>query len=197
MSRLLSIAGLACLIATGVWADQETARPPKENAARRPRAAARAAANPNRYRRAAPGRRLANPLNPAQRFLQMTPEERERLMERANPQQRARMRAALARYNSLSPFARERLFRQYQVLKGLPLEQQALISRQFRAFNQLPPERRWPVGQELLRLHRMPPDKRAARLESAGFAARYSPAERQILTDLSLNLPPEYPLGGK
>ena len=118
-------------------------------------------------------------------------------MERANPQQQERMRAAIERYNNLPPAARERLFRQYQVLKGLPVEQQALISRQFQAFNQLPEDRRWPVGQELIRLHRMPPEERAARLESEDFATRCSPAERQILSDLALNLPPEYPLAGK
>ncbi|MFZ0936897.1 MAG: DUF3106 domain-containing protein, partial [Bryobacteraceae bacterium] len=148
-------------------------------------------------RGAAPGHRLNNPLNPGQRFLQMTPEEQERVMERASPQQQARMRAALERYNNLPPAARERLFRQYQVLKGLPVEQQALISRQFRAFNQLPADRRWPVGQELLRLHRMTPDERLSRLDSERFIERYSPAEQRILRDLSMNLPPEYPLGGK
>jgi hypothetical protein len=83
------------------------------------------------------------------------------------------------------------------VLKGLPVEQQALISRQFQGFNQLPVDRRWPVGQELVRLHRMPQEERAARLESEDFAARYSPAEQQILKDLALNLPPEYPLAGR
>ncbi len=118
-------------------------------------------------------------------------------MERANPKQQQRMREALERYNSLPPAARERLFRQYQVLQGLPLNQQALISRQFRAFNQLPEGRRWPVGRELIRLHRMQPEQRAAWLESEEFTTRYSPAERQILRDLSLNLPPEYPLAGK
>ena len=118
-------------------------------------------------------------------------------MERANPQQQERMREALERYNSLPPAARERLFRQYQVLKGLPVEQQALVSRAFQGFNQLPEDRRWPVGQELIRLHRMPPEERATRLQSEEFAARYSPAEQHILKDLSLKLPPEYPLPGK
>ncbi|MGO9010685.1 MAG: DUF3106 domain-containing protein [Bryobacteraceae bacterium] len=197
MPRLLSIAGLACLVATAVWADQKAAKPPKVAAPPGPRPAARAAARPNGGRGAAPGHRLNNPLNPGQRFLQMTPEEQERVMERASPQQQARMRAALERYNNLPPAARERLFRQYQVLKGLLVEQQALISRQFRAFNQLPADRRWPVGQELLRLHRMTPDERLSRLDSERFIERYSPAEQRILRDLSMNLPAEYPLGGK
>jgi len=196
MPKLCSIAGLACLIAVSGWADEQTAKPPKPVPAQRPHAAP-AAAHPNGAAGAAPGHRLNNPLNPGQRFLQMTPEEQERLMERANPQQQERMRAALERYNRLPPAARERLFRQYQLLKDLPVRQQALISRQFQALNQLPEDRRWPVGQELIRLHRMPPEERAARLESEDFATRCSPAERQILSDLALNLPPEYPLAGK
>ena len=117
-------------------------------------------------------------------------------MERANPQQQERMRAALERYNRLPPAARERLFRQYQVLKGLPVEQQAVISRHFRRSTSC---RRTAAGRSArscVRLHRMPQEERATRLESEDFAARYSPAEQQILKDLSLNLPPEYPLAG-
>ncbi|MGO9228495.1 MAG: DUF3106 domain-containing protein [Bryobacteraceae bacterium] len=196
MPRLCSIACLACLLAAGGWAGENAPKPPEAAPAPRPHAAA-PGGRPNLARGAAAGHKLNNPLNPGQRFLQMTPEEQERLMERANPQQQERMRAALERYRNLPPAARERLFQQYQLLKALPLRQQALISHQFQAFNQLPDERRVPVGQELLRLHRMPPEERSARLDSDEFAARYSPTERQILSGLSLNLPPEYPLGGK
>ena len=195
MPRLCSIAGLACLMAAGAWADENAAKPPKPVPAPRPHAAAPAGAHPNGGPGA--GHRLNNPLNAGQRFLQMTPEEQERVMERANPQQQERMRAALERYNNLPPAARERLFRQYQLLKDLPVEQQALINRQFQAFNQLPDDRRWPAGQELIRLHRMPPEERATRLQSEDFTARYSPAEQHILRDLALNLPSEYPLPGK
>jgi len=188
MARLWCNSVLALLMASGAWADSNSAKPATTPPAARPGA------------RPAPpggGHRLNNPLNPAQRFLQMTPEEQERLMERANPQQQERMRAALERYNSLPPAARERLFRQYEVLKELPVSQQALISRQFQAFNQLPDDRRWMVGQELIRLHRMPPEERDARIAGEEFAARYSPAEQQILRDLGQNLPPDYPLAGR
>jgi len=198
MLRLYSIAGVACLMAAGGWAGQSDAKPPKAAPAQRPHAAAPAAPRPNGGGGApAAGHRLNNPLNAGQRFLQMTPEEQERVMERANPQQQERMRAALERYNRLPPAARERLLRQYQVLKGLPVEQQALISHRFQEFNQLPEDRLWPVGQELIRLHRMPAEERSERLESQDFGGRYSPSERQILKDLALNLPPEYPLAGR
>jgi hypothetical protein len=189
MPRLFYLACVGCLLAVGGWASDETSKPPREGGG--------AAARPNRPPGAAAGHKLNNPLNPGQQFLQMTPEEQERVMERANPQQQERMRAALEHYRSLPPAARDRLFRQYQLLKGLPVQQQAMISRQFQAFNQLPEERRWVVGQELLRLHRMPAEERAARLASEPFAARYVSGERQILSDLSLNLPAGYPLGGK
>jgi len=196
MSRLCFIAGLAWLAVAGGWAGDDTAKPPKVPPAERPRAMA-PAGRANGIPGAAPGHRLNNPLSPAQQFLQMTPEEQERLMERANPQQQERMRRAVERYNSLPPAARRRLLRQFQLLRSLPIPQQAQISRQFQAFNQLPYERRWPVGQELIRLHRMPPEERDARLESEDFKARYSPGEQQILGGLSRNLPPEYPLAGR
>jgi len=192
MTRLLPIAALACLTAAGVLAEEHDATEAKAPA---PHAAG--AVRPKGAPGAGPGHRLNNPLNPGQRFLQMTPEEQERLMELANPRQQERMREALERYNSLPPQARARLFRQYQLLKNLPPGQQALISRQFQAFNQLPEGRRFPVGQELIRLHRMPAEQRNLRLASEEFIARYSPGEQEILRDLSLNLPPEYPLAGR
>jgi hypothetical protein len=191
MPRIRFIAGLACLFAAAGWAGEDATKPPKAAPpATRPPAGARPSGAPG-----AAGHRLNNPLNPAQQFLQMTPEEQERLMERANPQQQERMREAIDRYNRLPPAARQRLLRQYQMLKGLPVPQQVQISHQFQAFNQLPEDRRWAVGQELIRLHRMPPEERDARLEGEDFKARYSPGEQQILRGLSVNLPPDYPLG--
>ena len=196
MLRTCFIAGLAWLTAAGGWAGEDSTKPPKAPPAERPRAAA-PGARANGAAGGAAGHRLNNPLNPAQQFLQMTPEEQDLLMERANPQQQERMRQARERYNNLPPAARRRLLRQYQLLKGLPVSQQVQISRQFQAFNQLPEDRRWPVGQELIRLHRLPPDERDARLESDDFKTRYSPGEQQILRGLSENLPPEYPLAGR
>jgi len=140
---------------------------------------------------------INNPLNPASRFLNMTPEEQERVMEKATPQQRERLMQARARWQSMPPAQREFVYRQYLSLSKLPPAEQALVTRQMNAFNKLPDERRKPVRGELIRLLRMPPDQRPTRLSSEEFTSKYSPGEQQILRDLSTTLPEDYPLAGK
>ena len=141
--------------------------------------------------------RLNNPVGPVQRFLSMTPEEQQRVMEKATPQVQRQLQQALDRFNSRPPAQRARLLQQYQALATLSPQQQVLVGRQIAAFNHLPEDRIKPVRQELLRLLRMPPDERSTRFVSEDFSSRYSPAEQQILKDLSGNLPFGYPLAGR
>jgi len=180
MTRVLAVLGLLAVVACA--AEQNKSKAAKTESAA-----------PNLARSgAAP--RINNPLNPVQRFLQMTPEEQERFIEKANPQQQERLRQARDRYNGFSLAQKERLFRQYQLLTALPPAQQALISREIAFFNnRLPEDRRRPVGEELVRLHGMSESDRAARLASDDFRAKFSPEEQRLLGNLSQNLPAEYP----
>jgi len=208
MKRALTISTLLAVTALAALAEQKGAKASKvlpaapREAVPPPRAAVQAAAEdtrksalPGAPRPGVGGARLNNPLNPFQRFLQMTPEEQERLMEKANPQQQERLRQAIERYNGLRPAQREFLFRQYQILNALPPAKQVLISRQIAYFNnKLPDDRRRLVGEELIRLHRMSPADRAARMAGDDFKSTFSAEEQQVLKDLSENLPAEYPL---
>jgi hypothetical protein len=181
MKRALLISGVLLAAPFGSLAAQGSAQPAYEGAPSIP------------HPKAAP--RINNPLNPVQRFLQMTPEEQERFMEKANPQQQERLREAIERYKALSPAQRDWLFRQYQILNSLPPAKQALISREIAYFNnKLPDERRGTVGEELVKLHRMTEGDRAARLASEDFKTKYSPEEQELLSNLAENLPAEYPL---
>jgi hypothetical protein len=196
MKSALPVAGLLILAASISLYAQKNAKPPRNPP---PRAAVPAAKVPGgggaRGGAAAP--HISVPLNPASRFLNMTPEEQERVIEKATPQQRERMLQARARWQSMPPAQREFVSRQYQSLSQLPPREQALVTRQMNAFNRLPDDRRKPVRAELIRLLRMPPDSRPARLSSEEFSRKYSPEERQILADLSTTLPEDYPLAGK
>jgi hypothetical protein len=197
MKSAPQVAGLLVLAASIGLCDQKNAKPPKNP----PRAAAGPAAkNPGRAgeaKAAAAAPHINNPLNPASRFLNMTPEEQERVIEKATPEQRERLLQARARWQSMAPAQREFVYRQYQSLSKLPPGEQALVTRQMNAFNKLPDERRKPVRAELIRLLRMPPEQRPARLANEEFAHKYSPEERQILKDLSTTLPEDYPLAGR
>lgn len=194
----LTLGGLALLCAAAGWCDQkeEKPAPPPKAAparpapARPPEGAPRGpqASNP----KAAP--RIYVPLNPLQRFLMMTPEEQERVLEKAPPAEQARMRQAIDRFNHLPPAQRQRLFQLFQAMSALPPAQQALVTHQMNAFNKLPEERIEPMRDELRTLLRMSPAAREDRFASEDFKGKYSPEEQQILRDLAWSLPPDYPL---
>jgi Protein of unknown function (DUF3106)/NifQ len=142
--------------------------------------------------------RMANPgNNPALRFLRMTPEQQQRLLERATPQQQEQLRRSLENFQRLPPAERNRVLQMYQSFSSLPPETQRLVTRQIAAFNHLPEDRILPVRRELIRLLRMSPTERLARINSDDFKSKYSPQEQQIVSDLSQNLPPDYPLAGR
>lgn len=200
MKRVPPLAGLLILAVSLGLSAQKNPKPPKNPPP--PAAGSGGAKNPaqpgeGRGARGANAPRINTPLNPVQRFLNMTPEEQQRVLEKAPPQQRVRLQEALDRWNARPEAQKQFAYRQYQSLAKLPAQQQAVVQRQMQAFNKLPDERIKPVRQELIHLLRMPPDQRQTRFNSPEFSQRYSPDEQQILKDLSTNLPEDYPLAGK
>jgi len=141
-----------------------------------------------------PAPRLLNPGNVLERLLRMTPEQRERMIERLPPARQAivrqRLQQFLQRFDSLPKAEQERRLRLGDIFASLPPERQNLVRRQIRAFNQLPDDRRRLVGAAFQRLRRLTEEERQAVLDSPAFRRRYSPAEQQIIADLSENLPP-------
>jgi len=125
----------------------------------------------------------------AQRLMQMTPEQRERALEKLPPAQQAQIRQRLERMDSLPEQQRARMVQQYQQFTNLPPEKQRLVTRQIQAINNLPEDRGPAVRAELLRLRRMPENERQARFASEDFKSKFSPSEQQILSDISDNLP--------
>jgi len=196
MSLRLHVCGLLLLAAPAGFCQAKPPKaPPAARSAARPGGAARPQPGNGNPKAQAP--RMNNPVGPVQRFLSMTPEEQQRVMEKASPQVQRHLQQALDRFNSRPPAQRARLLQQYQALATLSPQQQALVGRQIAAFNHLPEDRIKPVRQELLRLLRMSPDERSTRVVSEDFSSRYSPGEQQILKDLSGNLPFNYPLAGR
>jgi Protein of unknown function (DUF3106) len=202
MRRILQVAGLIALVVSIGLANQKNSKPPKNPAPpNRPNAAANhpAAATEGRggAKAGANPPRMYTPLNPVQRFLNMTPDEQQRVLEKAPPAQRARLQDALEKWNAKPEAQKQTAYRMYQSLSKLPPDQQALVQRQMNAFNQLPPERIKPVRQELIRLLRTPAEERPSRFQNPEFSQKFSPQEQQILKDLSTTLPDDYPLAGR
>jgi len=133
--------------------------------------------------------RFANPGNVVQQLIQMTPEERERALEKLPPQRQAQIRQRLQQFDSLPKQQQERRLAQLRQLASLSPETQALVRRQMQAFNQLPDDRKQVVGPEMQRLRRMSESERQARIASERFQNRFSPAEQQMMSDISGNMP--------
>jgi hypothetical protein len=201
MRLALQLAGAVLLAAaSGVSADQKAAPAPP------PKAAAKVPAAPKNQPKnmpkngAAPkagGAVLNNPLNPVERLRQLTPAQRERVLEQLPPEKQAQLRKGLAKFDNLPPAAKERIARQSQSLNALPVAKQRIINQGFIGINHLPEDRKKPVARELRLLLDMSAEDRAARLASDNFKKNYSPQEQKILSDLATNLPPDYPLAGR
>ncbi len=143
---------------------------------------------------AGPGARrpaAARPMPPAfERLSKMSPEQRQRVLEKLPPERKKQVEQRLEQYNKLSPEERERLREQYDVFRSLPPERQDAARRAFHRFNNLPDDRRPVVRQEFQKLRALPDDERRARMNSDEFRNKYSRNEQQLLADMTELLPP-------
>lgn len=178
MSRIFKLAGVALLVGSAALLAQKRDAPPRAPQGAGPRSGR------------AP--KLGNPANVVRRLMQMTPEERERFLERLPPERQAEIRQRLQQFQSLPPEEQERRLQLSQMFESLPPATRQLVRRQIQAFNQLPPERRRMVGAAFQRLRRLPPEERQARMESPQFRNRFTLEEQQMLADLSAHLPPAH-----
>jgi hypothetical protein len=141
------------------------------------------------------GAKINNPgASMVQRLMQMTPEQRERALEKLPPAQQAQIRQRLERFDSLPQQQRQRMIEQYRQFSSLPPDTQRLVTSEIQAVNHLPEDRGPIVRAELQRLRRMPDNQRQARLASDDFKNKFTPAEQKMLEDISENLPLPPPL---
>jgi hypothetical protein len=134
--------------------------------------------------------RMLNPGNgPVERLLAMSPEQRERVLEKLPPSKQTELRKRFEQFDKRPPEERERLLRQWKYLESLSPEKRDLLGRQMQAFNALPDERRVVLRRALNQLSRLTPEEREARLASEPFKSRFSTTELQMLSDLSDNFP--------
>jgi hypothetical protein len=179
MMRGFFIAGWVFLAVTPVM-QAEPKVPPKARAAPPPRPKA-----PPKG-----GGKINNPgASVAQRLMQMTPEQRERALEKFPPEQQARIRQQLEHFDTRPEQQRQRVIQEYKQYSNLPPESQRLVTRQIQFLNHLPDDRGPVVRAELGRLRRMSDAERQARLNSEDFKNKFTPDEQKALADISENIP--------
>jgi hypothetical protein len=125
-----------------------------------------------------------------ERLNRMTPEQRERALNRLPADRRAKVKERLERLNAMPPKARERLREQYEEFQKLSPEKQDAFRRAFRGLNQLPADRKLMIRREVMRVRNMTPEDRNSHLGSENFHALYDDVERQLIRDLADPIPP-------
>jgi hypothetical protein len=114
----------------------------------------------------------------------MSPDERQRLLEKLPPERRQRIEERLRKYESLTPEQRQRLREQFERFQQLPPERQQAVRQLFQRFSQLPEDRRRAVRRGVWELQMLDPARRQIRMDRPGFQSRYSPEERQMIREL-------------
>jgi Protein of unknown function (DUF3106) len=115
----------------------------------------------------------------------MSPEERQKALEKLPPERRQKIEQALNEYRSLTPEQRRQLRSRLETFNQLPPEKQNQARRLFRQFSELPPDRRPQLRSEFESLRAMPEADRRARLNSDEFRSKYNEHEQKFLRDLS------------
>jgi len=192
MKRALQIGGL-WLLAIGVALGRGPQPAPKNKPA--PPPPHPVAARPAQPKAGAPGGvpkapakaagRLVNPGNVATRLFRMTPEERDRALEKLPPNVQENARKTLAWFDGLPKEQQANQLRRLEHFAELPPEKKAAVRQMVTAANQLPPPRRVAVGQALLRLQGMTDAEREATLSRPAFQNRFSPEEFRIISGLA------------
>lgn len=197
MKRAIQFAGAVWLCAAGsIRADQNKPKnppPPKPP----PRAAAKPQPPKGRGNPAggAPkgAGKLADPYNPIQVLRQLSPEERERVLERYPPKQQENIRKRLQNLDNMPEAQKQRQLGFMDEFYRLPPDKQQQVRREMNAFNALPADRIAAVRAAYARLSKATPEEREQILARPQFQERFSPEELQILRVL-----PEYwPLPAK
>jgi hypothetical protein len=120
-----------------------------------------------------------------QRLARMTPEERQRALASLPPPRRREILEKFREFQNLPPTARQRVTPELERLQSLPPQRQNQVRRSLQQFRALPDDRKATIRQELGRLSAMPDEDRRARMNSEEFRNRFSPAEQQMIGNLS------------
>ncbi|MSV30317.1 MAG: DUF3106 domain-containing protein [Bryobacterales bacterium] len=114
----------------------------------------------------------------------MSPEDRERALQRLPPERRKRLQTQIERYNNMPDEERGRLRRHYDQFQRMPPEKQARARELFKELSELSPERRRTLRRETEALRALSESGRNARFESESFKTRFSEPEQKLIRRL-------------
>jgi hypothetical protein len=127
---------------------------------------------------------------PIDEFQTMSPQERQKALDRMPPAQRKKLEERLQKFNELPAEQQRTLKNMYNRLHELPPGRQDALRKSMNQFSEQPVERRNTMRQELKSIGELPGQDRAARLASPEFRSKFSHKEQDIIRNMSELLPP-------
>lgn len=165
--------------------------PPKEPAARAAQPAAPQPRAQNAQGRQANANPKAQAKNQARaddtflKLMKMTPDEREKALSVLPPAQRDRILNRIENFQKQKPEQQERRLSQLERLNALPLAEQTKVRQSLKEQQALPPDRKRAVNQELQRMSVMDDEEKQYHMNTDEFRNRFSPAEQEMLGNIT------------
>ena len=196
MTRFLQFAAALVVGLAPAWCDDQTkeAPPPKPAPAKTApkvpapnlngRGAAVRGGNPKVGAQKAPPAIPRAPGPQIQRFLRMTPQERDIYIDKAPIANQQRLRTLSDNWEKLPPEERDRRLQLFDSVTRLSKDQQDILNQRLTEFEQLPPSRKVAIRTAYQRLSEVPEADRQAWYDSPAFKERFTPTEQQIIIDL-------------
>lgn len=131
----------------------------------------------------------SKPPSAVDQWFRMSPQARERALQKLPPERQKVITERLEKLNSLPTNEKQRLWARYERFSHLSPREQELVRRQIRKFNDLPEDRHSLLNEEFNNLRKMNEKNRQARINSEEFRSKYTLSEQQIVQDLAQILP--------
>jgi hypothetical protein len=119
-----------------------------------------------------------------QRFLRLTPKEREIAIDKMPVASQDALRKRLAAFDSLPAQERERRLKLYDAMSKLPKATQDLVNDRINEFQKLGPDRRVGIQRAYQLLSGKTEPERRVIIDSPEFKERFTPTEQRIVVDL-------------
>jgi hypothetical protein len=127
---------------------------------------------------------------PIDEFERMSPEERQKALDRLPPPQRQKLQDRLQQFGQLPADQQRTLKGMYSRLNELPANRQEVVRQSMNKFLQEKPDRQQAMRDELKGLGGLSVQDRQARVESPDFRGKFNKKEQEIVRDMSELLPP-------
>jgi hypothetical protein len=129
------------------------------------------------------------PQTPIDEFETMSPEERQKALNRLPPEQREKLQERLQRFNELPAEQQQALKNLYNRLHQLPPERQAAVRTAVGRFSEQSPQRQQAMREELQNMANLSDQERQGRMGSSEFRKKFNRKEQGIVRDMAPLLP--------